>query len=81
MGTVAFTSPTGQETGRGPFRPPQPKTIEELGINQNILVYLMLKMTLLEGQINLNRLSDNMKISIQLCSAIFSHLPKNNISK
>ena len=49
MGTLAFTSPTSQETGGGPFRPPQPKTIEELGIDQNILIDLMLKMTLLEA--------------------------------
>ena len=75
-GTLAFTSPTSQETSGGPFRPPQPKTIEELGIDQNILIDLMLKMTLLEGQTNLNRLSANMKINIQLCSAIFTHLRK-----
>ena len=76
MGTLAFTSPTTQETGDAQFRPPLPKTLEELGINQNILIDLMLKMTLLEGQSNLNRLSASMKISIQLASAIFAHLRK-----
>ena len=76
MSTLAFTSPTIQETGDAQFRPPLPKTLEELGINQNILIDLMLKMTLLEGQSNLNRLSASMKISIQLASAIFAHLRK-----
>ena len=76
MGRLAFTSPTAQETGGGQFRPPLPKTLEELGINQNILVDLMLKMTLLEGQTNLNHLSATMKISIELCTAIFTHLRK-----
>jgi len=76
MGSLAFTSPTAQETGGGQFRPPLPKTLEELGINQNILVDLMLKMTLLEGQTNLNHLSATMKISIELCTAIFTHLRK-----
>ena len=81
MGTLAFTSPTTQETGDAQFRPPLPKTLEELGINQNILIDLMLKMTLLEGQSNLNRLSASMKISIQLASAIFPTCARSNISK
>ncbi len=76
MGSLAFTAPTAQEIGEEKFFPEAPKALEELGVNPNILVDLMLKATMLEGQTNLNRLSDLMKISVALCGAVFQHLRK-----
>ena len=76
MGSLAFTAPTAQELGNEPFFPDAPKVLEDLDVNPNILVDLMLKATMLEGQTNLNRLSDLMKISVALCGAVFQHLRK-----
>ncbi len=58
------------------FFPKTPKSVVELGISQNILVDLMLKLTLLEGATTLARLSGFMKVSGSICDVVFHHLRK-----
>ena len=58
------------------FFPRAPKSVVELGISQNILVDLMLKLTLLEGATTLGRLSGFMKVSSAICDVVFHHLRK-----
>jgi predicted ATPase with chaperone activity len=58
------------------FFPKTPKSVVELGISQNILVDLMLKLTLLEGATTLARLSGFMKVTGAICDVVFHHLRK-----
>jgi predicted ATPase with chaperone activity len=58
------------------FFPKTPKSVVELGISQNILIDLMLKLTLLEGATTLARLSGFMKVSGAICDVVFHHLRK-----
>ena len=63
--------PTG-----GHFFPKCPERVSDLGVSQNSLVNLMLKMTLLEGETQLSALSDRLKLHPGVCAQIFQHLRK-----
>lgn len=61
------------------FRPPVPQTIEELGLSQALLVDLVLRRLLLEGQSSLTGLSRSLKLSIPVVEVIFRHLRQQNL--
>ncbi len=63
--------PAGQQ-----FFPVYPATVDELGISQNSLVNLMLKMVLLEGETTLSGLSQRLKLHPAVCTQLFEHLRK-----
>jgi predicted ATPase with chaperone activity len=58
------------------FVPRPVDSVDQLGISQNILVDLMLKMTLLEGETTLSRVARHMKVGGAVAGAVFSHLRK-----
>ncbi len=63
------------ETGtRRRFFPAMPHTIEELGISQNTLVDLFLKMTLIEGETSITSLSKAMHVEPGIVNQVFSYL-------
>ncbi len=75
------TLPTAGSTGSAPdygdrFLPRAPEATLDLGVPHNILVDLMLKMTMMEGNTTLSRLSYAMKVSTPICDAVFHHLRK-----
>lgn len=59
---------------QGVFFPKVPQTVSELGISQNILVDLMLKLAMLEGSTNLGRIARVMRISGGVAAQVFAHL-------
>jgi hypothetical protein len=61
------------------FRPSVPQTIEELGLSQALLVDLVLRRLLLEGQSSLTGLSRSLKVSIPVVDAIFRQLRQQNL--
>jgi len=58
------------------YFPPYPDTPEDLGIPQNVLINLMLKMVLIEGETTLSRLSSRLKLHPAVCTTLFEHLRK-----
>ena len=58
------------------YFPPYPDTPEDLGIPQNVLINLMLKMVLIEGETTLSRLSSRLKLHPTVCTTLFEHLRK-----
>ncbi|MBI1356796.1 MAG: AAA family ATPase [Acidobacteria bacterium] len=70
------SSQSRERLAGGRFFPKCPERVSELGVSQNSLVNLMLKMTLLEGETQLSALSDRLKLHPGVCSQIFQHLRK-----
>ena len=63
-----------QERDLGRFHPIVPRHVDELGINQNTIVNLMLKMTLLEGETSLSMVADRLKVHQVVADEVFQHL-------
>lgn len=61
---------------RDRFVPKVPDSIEALGISQNILVDLMLKLTLLQGETTVSWLARQMKVNGSVAGTVFQHLRK-----
>src|SRR3970282_848641 len=77
--TSVFHTASSSATTLGPgerFVPRPVDSVDQLGISQNILVDLMLKMTLLEGETTLSRVARHMKVGGAVAGAVFSHLRK-----
>jgi len=74
MADFRASLPRAALRSRSRFWPRTPQTIDGLGISQNILVDLMLKLTMLEGRTTLNRLANQMKVAVPICNQIFTHL-------
>ena len=75
MATTTF-SPTSVHQG---FRPRNPVTLLDAGLNQNMLVDLMLKLTLLDGVTTLGRLASQMKVSMTIMDQLFRHLRREQL--
>ena len=58
----------------GRFMPAIPERVNQLGINQNTIINLMLKMTMLEGETALSLVADRLKIHQVVADEIFQHL-------
>ena len=56
------------------FAPKIPQTFEELGIPQSLVVDLVLRRLLLEGFSNLQSLSNKLRLSLPILSAVFQHM-------
>lgn len=76
--SVFHTASSGSTTlGPGERFVPRPvDAVDQLGISQNILVDLMLKLTMLEGDTTLSRVARQMKVGGAVAGAVFSHLRK-----
>ncbi len=55
------------------FKPRNPVTLEDARLNQNMLVDLMMKLTLLDGVTTLGRLAHQMKVSMQIMDQLFRY--------
>jgi hypothetical protein len=64
---------------RPTFAPAVPKTLEELGISQGIVLDLMLRRLLLEGYSTLESLSNKLKLSVGVLSGVFSHMRQQHM--
>ncbi|HYM13905.1 MAG TPA: hypothetical protein VEU62_24415, partial [Bryobacterales bacterium] len=71
MATLAVTPQT--------FKPRNPVTLQDAGLNQNLLIDLMLKLTLLEGVTTLGRLASQMKVSMTIMSQLFSYFRREQL--
>lgn len=56
------------------FEPAAPQTLEQLGLSQTLLVDLVLRRMLLEGQSSLGALSQSLKVSVAIVDGVFRHL-------
>jgi predicted ATPase with chaperone activity len=56
------------------FRPPVPKTYEELGIPESLVIDLVLRRLMIEGTSSLRTLSVALKLSVSVVDAAFRHL-------
>lgn len=61
------------------FRPSNPVTLQDAGLNQNLLIDLMLKLTLLEGETTLHRLSSQMKVSMTIMDQLFRYFRREQL--
>ncbi len=61
------------------FAPPVPKTLEELGVSQSLVLDLMLRRLLLEGYSTLEALSLKLKLSVGVLSNIFTHMRQQQL--
>jgi hypothetical protein len=61
------------------FRPRNPVTLQDAGLNQNMLVDLMLKLTLLDGVTTLGRLASQMKVSMIIMDQLFRHFRREQL--
>ena len=75
MATMTM-SPTSVHQG---FRPRNPVTLLDAGLNQNMLVDLMLKLTLLDGVTTLGRLASQMKVSMTIMDQLFRHFRREQL--
>lgn len=64
---------------RPSFSPAVPKTIEELGISQGLVLDLMLRRLLLEGYATLESLSNKLKLSMGVLSTVFTHMRQQHM--
>jgi predicted ATPase with chaperone activity len=64
---------------RSCFSPAIPQTIEELGIPQSIVMDLMCRRLLLEGQSTLAILSDKLKVSVAIIDIVFRHMRQQQL--
>ncbi|MEZ5360930.1 MAG: AAA family ATPase [Bryobacterales bacterium] len=63
-------------SGSGRFFPDQPERLADLGVSQNTIVNLMLKLTLLEGETSLGELGKRLRIHPGVANQVFNHLRK-----
>ncbi|MBI3667666.1 MAG: AAA family ATPase, partial [Acidobacteria bacterium] len=61
------------------FRPRNPVTLEDSGLNQNLLIDLMLKLTLLEGITTLGQLSQQMKVSMNIMHQLLRYFRREQL--
>ena len=61
------------------FRPQCPVTLEDAGLNQNMLIDLMLKLTMLEGATSLSRLASQMKVSMTIMDQLFRYFRREQL--
>jgi len=61
------------------FCPRNPITLQDAGLNQNMLVDLMLKLTLLEGATTLGRLAFQMKVSMVILDQLFKYFRREQL--
>lgn len=59
---------------RSRFSPAIPQTLEDLGIPQSLVMDLMCRRLLLEGQSTLGILSSKLKISVAILNTVFQHM-------
>ncbi len=71
---TASSSSGQKQTGK--FEPPVPQKIDDLGISKNVLVDIMLKMIMLEGECSLSKIAARLKVHIAVANQIFTHLRK-----
>ena len=64
---------------RPAFAPAVPQTYEELGIQQNIVLDLMLRRMLMDGFSNLQRLSGALKLSLPVIDICFRHMRQQQL--
>ncbi len=64
---------------RTTFRPRNPITLQDAGLNQNLLVDLMLKLTLLEGETTLSHLGGQMKVSMTIMDQLFRYFRREQL--
>ena len=74
--SVFETASSSAEQQSGKFQPPLPQKVEDLGIARNILVDIMLKMIMLEGECSLSKIAARLKVHIAVANQIFNHLRK-----
>jgi len=70
---------TGVETLRSVFAPSIPQTMEELGIPQALVMDLMVRRLLLEGQSTLEILSNKLKLSVAIIDLVFRHMRQQSL--
>ena len=61
------------------YRPRNPVTLEDSGLNQNMLVDLMLKLTLLDGVTTLGRLASQMKVGMMIMDQLFRYFRREQL--
>ena len=61
------------------FRPRNPITLQDAGLNQNLLVDLMLKLTLLQGETTLGTLAAQMKVSMTIMDQLFKYFRREQL--
>ena len=71
MATLALPTPT--------FRPSNPVTLQDAGLNQNLLIDLMLKLTLLDGETTLSHLGAQMKVSMTIMDQLFRYFRREQL--
>ena len=79
MGATSVFETASSRSGRAPsgrFFPEQPERLADLGVSQNTIVNLMLKMTLLEGESSLSQLGQRLCIHPAVATQVFNHLRK-----
>ncbi len=73
---VLTAPPTTHHQG---FRPRNPVTLQDAGLNQNMLIDLMLKLSLLDGVTTLGRLASQMKVSMNIMDQLFRHFRREQL--
>jgi len=61
------------------FLPQNPATLEDAGLNQNLLIDLMLKLTMLDGATTLGRLASQMKVSMMIMDQLFRYFRREQL--
>ncbi len=61
------------------FRPRNPTTLLDSGLNQNMLVDLMLKLTLLDGVTSLGKLASQMRVSMVIMDQLFKYFRREQL--
>src|ERR1700758_869340 len=61
---------------RSGFAPSVPQSFEDLGISQSLVLDLVLRRLLLEGDSNLQSLSNTLKLSVPILNIFFTHMRK-----
>jgi predicted ATPase with chaperone activity len=61
------------------YRPRSPVTLQDAGLNQNLLIDLALKMIMLDGITTLGRLSNQMKVSMVIIDQVFKYLRREQL--
>jgi hypothetical protein len=61
------------------FAPEIPQTFEQLGIRETLVLDLVLRRMLLEGYSNLQRLANNLRLSVPVVDAVFRHMRQQQL--
>jgi GTPase SAR1 family protein len=70
---------TAPPTETNTFRPRNPTTLLDSGLNQNMLVDLMLKLTLLDGVTSLGQLASQMRVSMVIMDQLFKYFRREQL--